>query len=404
MPELELVPERMAAGGDAIARDATGRVVFVAGALPGERVRVRVVAERADFARAVVCEVVDASVHRAEPPCPNVARGCGGCQWQHVSPEAQRRLKEGIVADALRRIARIADPPLAPTVALRTEGYRTTLRLAVDPEGRAAFRRAGSHSLVVPGTCLVAHPLLAGPLRDGRFRGATSVTLRCGAATGERLVWAVPTADSVELPDDGHAAPVVAAPGTSGAWGAAHHEVVRGRRFRVSARSFFQASREGAEALVGLVLAAAEHLPPAHAVDLYSGVGLFAAPLAAAGWRVTAVETAASAVADARHNLAGLDARVVRADVARWHPRPAAFVVADPPRAGLGRAGVAAVVACGPERVVLVSCDPAAAARDTAHLLAAGYRLVRVTPVDMFAHTAHVEVVSEFAARGRHVR
>lgn len=397
MPGAEVVLrcERVVAGGDALARDGGGLVVFVPGALPGERVRARLVEVRADYARAELVEVLDAAPGRVVPPCPQVARGCGGCGWQHVDPEVQRALKAAIVADALRRLARLAAPPVAATVALPTAGYRTTLRMAVAPDGRPAFRRAGSHELVAVPACLVAHPLLAPLLADGRYHGATEVTLRCGDATGERLVWAEPSAAGVSLPAT--AATVVAGPDRPPGAAAAHHEVVAGHRFRVSARSFFQPSRVGAEALVALVTAAAAATAPGRAVDLYAGVGLFAAALAASGWSVTAVEASAHAAADARHNLAGLPARVVRADARRWRPHRARLVVADPPRVGLGPAGVTTVVAARPARVVLVSCDPAACGRDAALLAGAGYRLEQAVPVDLFPHTPHVEVVSTFA-------
>lgn len=390
--------ERVVAGGDALARDGSGLVVFVAGALPGERVLVRRTAVRADYARAEVLEVLEPAPGRVEPPCPQVARGCGGCGWQHVEPAAQRALKAAIVADALRRLARVAMPPVDETVALPTEGYRTTLRMGVTPDGRPAFRRAGSHELVGVPTCLVAHPLLAPLVAEGRFPGAAEVTLRCGAATGERLVWAAPTAAGVTLP--ALAATVVAGPDRPPGATAAYHEVVAGHRFRVSAGSFFQPSQVGAEALVALVTGQAADLEPGRAVDLYAGVGLFAAALAGRGWSVTAVEASPSAAADARHNLAGLPARVVRADARRWRPHRARLVVADPPRAGLGPGGVTTVAAARPERVVLVSCDPASLGRDAALLARAGYRLERAVPVDLFPHTPHVEVVSTFVPAG----
>jgi 23S rRNA (uracil1939-C5)-methyltransferase len=131
----------------------------------------------------------------------------------------------------------------------------------------------------------------------------------------------------------------------------------------------------------------------ASSVDLYAGVGLFSGVLPG---RVVAVEGRASAAADARVNLRDREVRVVRADVTRWKPQPADFVVADPARAGLGRAGVDVVVGCDPATVALVSCDPASLARDARLLVDHGYRLASVTPVDLFPHTFHVETVSVF--------
>src|SRR5690606_23205851 len=135
------------------------------------------------------------------------------------------------------------------------------------------------------------------------------------------------------------------------------HEDVAGARLRVSARAFFQPGPAAAEALVGAVAAAAGEVGDGtRLVDLYGGVGLFAATVGRRA-RVELVEASAPAVADARVNLRGRPARVVRSDVARWRPRRADVAVADPPRAGLGRAGVRAVAATGAARVVLVSCD-----------------------------------------------
>ncbi|HEX6568842.1 MAG TPA: hypothetical protein VF015_06745 [Acidimicrobiales bacterium] len=174
------------------------------------------------------------------------------------------------------------------------------------------------------------------------------------------------------------------------------HEEVAGVRLRVSARSFFQAGPEAAEALVGAVGAAAGWTTdPRRVADLYGGVGLFAATVGRDD-RVELVEASASAAADARVNLGGLDARVVRSDVARWHPRRMDLVVADPPRAGLGRGGTRVVAATRAPVLVLVSCDAGALGRDARLLREAGYDLVSSTVVDVFPQTPHVEVVSRF--------
>ena len=379
---LELSPTAMAAGGDAIARDPSGRVVFVTGALPGERVRVALVDERRDYAKARTLEVLDPSPDRVAPPCPELARGCGGCQWQHVAVEAQGRLKADIVRDALRRVGRLDGPDPRPTVELAAEGYRTTVRAAV-VEGRAGYRRGGSHDTVTVESCLIAHPLVADLLVDGRFGSASEVVLRAGARTGERLAAPVPDGAAITVPADVRRDHL--------------HEVVAGRHWRISAGSFFQSSPDGADALVALVAEAADGAgPPGTAVDLFSGVGLFAGVLASRGWSVTAVEGSKDAVGDARVNLRTEDATAVHADVNRWTPSPADLVVADPSRAGLGRRAVGTVGATGARRVVLISCDAAAFGRDAGLLTAAGFTLTAVTPVDLFPHTSHVEVVSVY--------
>lgn len=386
--QLELTTTGIAAGGDAIAREPEGRVVFVAGALPGERVLARAVQVRRDFVRAVTLEVVEAAPDRVEPPCPRVADGCGGCQLQHVTPAGQRRLKEAIVTDALRRIGKLDAPPVRPTVALSDAGYRTNVRAAV-VDGRAGYRRFHGHDVVAVGDtgCLVAHPLIDELLRDGRFDGADEVALRCGARTGERLVAVESNPRRVRVPADVR----IATPKRM-AW---FHEQAAGRTWRISAGSFFQSRPDGADVLARLVDDVVRRTPGLRtAVDLYSGVGLFAGVLADAGLSVRAVEGDVSGVADAKVNLADDDVSVIQADVTRWTPERADLVVADPARSGLGSRGVDVVAGCRPSLVVLVSCDPAALGRDVGLLAAKGYVLESATPVDLFPHTFHTEVVS----------
>ena len=320
-----------------------------------------------------------------------------------MAAEAQERLKAGIVVDALRRIGRLADPPSPTTVALDGPALRTTARLAVTADGRVGHRRRGNEdagAAVATDACLAVHPSLEELIVDGRYPGAGEVLLRVGVASGERLVQVRTGAADVRVPSD----VVVVAQGDGRP--AFVHEEVAGRRFRVSAGSFFQPGPVAAEGLVAAVSAAVgESLPTGgggHLVDAYAGVGLFASALGAArGARVTAVESDRAASADARVNLADLDAKVVVSEVGRWKPtgtraRSVDVVVADPSRPGLGRPGVAALTALDAPRLVLVSCDPASLGRDVALLAAAGYRLSSVAMVDAFPHTFHVETVSRF--------
>jgi 23S rRNA (uracil1939-C5)-methyltransferase len=382
---VDVTPTAMVAGGDAIARDADGRVVFVDGGLPGERVTVEVVSPRRSYAMARVVEVLEPSLDRIPAPCPEVERGCGACQWQHITVDAQQRFKADIVRDAIRRLGGFEPPAFAPTVTLAPWAFRTTVRAAV-VKGRAGFRRAHSHDVVAVDGCLVAHPLLTELIVDGRYRGAGEVLLRCGARTGERLAAATPRRAAVTVPDDVRSDHL--------------HELAVGRSWRISARSFFQSRVDGVDALAAVVANAADELGVARtAIDLYSGVGVFAGVLAARGWSVTAVESARSAVADTRVNLRGLTVEVVRADVTQWTAPHAELVVADPTRAGLGRHGVDAIEASGARRAILVSCDAASLGRDAGLLSRAGYDLTAVTPVDLFPQTAHVEVVTVFDRR-----
>ncbi|MPY93186.1 MAG: TRAM domain-containing protein [Acidimicrobiia bacterium] len=388
---VELAVTGLAVGGDGVGRDPSGRVVFVRGAVPGDRVRARVTEARRRHARAELIAVTEAAPTRRAPPCPEVARGCGGCSLQHLVLDEQRRLKRQLVLDALTRIGGLDEPDVRLGPALAAHGFRTTLRLAVR-DGRAAFRRARRRSTVAVAGCWVAHPLLAELVEEGQFGAATEVTLRAGAATGERIAVVRPDTSGVRVPAD------VAVVGARAAGGraAAYHEVVAGRRLRVSAGSFFQSRLDGAELLVERVGAAVADLAPraAHLVDAYGGVGLLSA--AGGAGRVTLVEAAACAAEDARHNLADLDATVAAVPVERWRPEPADVVVADPARHGLGAKAADVLAASSAAVLVLVSCDAGSLGRDAGELARRGFRLERSEVLDLFPHTAHVEVVSRF--------
>ncbi len=392
---IELTLDAMATGGEAVGRDADGRVTFVVGARPGERVSVELEKVKKRHAHGHLVEGLDPSDARRPPPCPHVGRGCGGCGWQHVQPAAQRAFKVAIIRDVLQRIAHVADPDVRPGPELAATDYRTTVRAAVTG-GRAGFHRARSRDVVTIDDCGVAHPLLADLFADARYPGCTQVTLRVGARTGERLVLASPRADEVEVADD---VTLVGTDEVNAGRHAWHHELVDGARWRISATSFFQARPDGAEALIDAVHAGLSDTS-GRLVDLCCGVGLLGGSLARRDpgrWRLTGVERHRPAVHDARWNLADLnDAVLVRASLDSWKPRPAAAVVADPARAGLAARGVASVAATGAERVVLVSCDPGAMGRDAGLLAEYGYRLSHATLVDLFAQTPHIEAVSVF--------
>lgn len=418
---IEVEVTGVAAGGEGVGRLPDGRAVFVRAAIPGDRVAVGLTQDKRRFARGAVLEVLAAGPDRVEPPCALVAAGCGGCDWQHVAPTAQRRLKATIVADALQRIGRLpvdAIPEIDPGVELASYGYRTTVRVGV-LDGRAAFHphHRGDLLAIGEGGCLVAHPLVDEVLRDGRFGTAAEVTVRAGVATGERLALVAPRVP-IDGDDDELAVPegvaVVGADELEGGHRAWIHEDVGGRRWRISADSFFQGRPDGAAAMAEAVASAvlAGPLPAADApvrlVDLYGGVGLLggivADRLVAAGHApptLQVVEANRSSLADARHNLADLPGhRIVGADVRRWRPSVASVVVADPSRHGLGAEAVAPIVGTEAPSVVLVSCDPGALGRDAGLLAAAGYRLASVELVDLFPQTAHVEVVSAWRLPG----
>lgn len=397
-----VVAERLVAGGSALTRRADGRIVLVPGALPGERVEIAL--ERRHGAdRGRLLRIIEASPARVDPSCPQVAAGCGGCDLAMFSHPEQAPAKVAIVADALRRLGRIPDPVVRMGPRLEPWGFRTTLRVAV-LDGRPGLRRADSHDVVVLDSCDIAHPSIGQLLAEGEFGDATDATIRVGARTGERMVVCSPSASGVRMPPD---VMVVGSDELTAGRRAWIHDEVAGHRWRISAGSFFQTRPDGAEALVEVVRSSvADVLDDRHPtsgtlVDAYCGVGLFAGSLLSGrdGWRAVGVERNRSSVADARINLQGLDARVIAGPVERFKAPRAEIVVADPSRAGLGRAGVEALISAGAPRLVLVSCDPASAGRDVALLDAAGYSAIESVVVDLFPHTHHTEVVTRFDLR-----
>ena len=380
--------ERLVAGGDAMARDTDGRIVFVDGALPGETADVEFIEEKRDFARARLRSVAVASAQRVTPPCAHVAEGCGGCNWQHLAASAQHDAKVDIVREAFARTGRLPEVRIARGASVGHDALRTTVRMAVTADGRLGFRRSGSHDVVGVEHCLVMHPQLAQLISDIRVRGVGEVTLRCGDATGERGVWSHDRARLLGLPDD------VA----TGA-GAVVHEEVAGVRLRVAMESFFQASRQAAELLVDAVGRASQGLlngSEGPVVDAYGGIGLFSATLVPRDVQAVVVESSKSACDDAYSNLRGRTADIVQARFEQWVAQPAGLVIADPARSGLGKPGVGVIVETDAPRVVLVSCDAVAAARDARLLVDAGYQLDNVEVLDLFPHTHHVEVVATY--------
>jgi 23S rRNA (uracil1939-C5)-methyltransferase len=391
--KLILQVTRIAAGGDGIANAADGKVVFVPGTMPGDTVEVALVNQKKRFANARLLEVIEPAPGRRAAPCPHIPDGCGGCDWQHVSPGTQKDLRVAIVSDALRRIGRLdaelvsrvvhAGPPLIPV------GYRTTVR-AIVQNGRAGYRRASSHDAVVVNSCMVAHPLVEEILVAGRFPGATEVTVRVGANTGERLVIVEPSARGANVPDG---VAVIGTDDLEAGRQAYFHEEVAGHRFRISAQSFFQCRPDGAQVLTELAAEAIKDVD-GDLLDAYGGVGLFGS-ICSRGRPVTGVELNPFAVADARVNLPP-GSQVVESAFCDWEPQPFAAVIADPARSGLGETDAIVLTQTEAQTIVLVSCDPASLGRDAGLLTTMGYELERTDVVDLFGQTSHTECVSKF--------
>jgi 23S rRNA (uracil1939-C5)-methyltransferase len=435
---LELT--HLAAGGDAFGRY-EGRAIFVTGGLPGELVRARVTQAHKSFARAEVVEILRASTDRVAPPYPELGAS-GGFQWQFLSYPAQLLWKARIVREQLMRIGHFADPDVRPTLGM-PEGadlwaYRTVTQFAVGADGAVGFRRAGSHDVIDMPDCPLAHPVLAAIYRDVRSwlratwgeRAAGMIgrfSLRIGlggdlradteAVSGVLTLEAGPGLSANErqtICDRALASSSklvgVALLDSSGRRRLALagrdyvYERVLERRFRVSAGSFFQVNGAQTPVLLQQALAAAAIRPGENALDGYSGAGLFSLFLAERAAHVWAIESASSAVADARanaeangfQNVTFLDGQVelmidqlVRAD------ERIDVALVDPPRAGCDPRVLRAIQELAPRALVYVSCDPATLARDLRLFCGEGdYQLARVQPVDMFPGAAHIECVA----------
>lgn len=388
--EVRLWPERFVAGGDAIGHDVDGRVVFVRGAAPGDEVAAVVVEDARGWRRAVVSEVIVASRDRVVPPCPQRRIGCGGCDWQHLAVGAQLAAKVEIVRDAFRRTARLPEARVTVGGAVRPDGYRTTLRVVGDSDGRPSLRAERSHDAIPVLGCIVAHHGLRDLLDDIRISPGLEATLRVSAATGSvGALWDRRAGEVTGLP-----------PGTAIGPRGRIDEEVAGRRLLVSNASFFQSGPTAAELLVDAVARAAPELDHAACVlDAYAGVGLFAVVAVPEHAHVITVESSRSAVADSRVNLAGRSATVERGEFGRWGGpgrRRVDVAIADPARSGLAKPGTAALARARAPVVVLVSCDPVSAARDAALLAGHGYRHDGTQVLDVFPHTHHVECVTRF--------
>lgn len=362
---LEVGP--WAHGGHCVARF-EGQVVFVRHAMPGELVRVRVTSRTAKFLRADAVEVLRASPHRVSPPCPWAGR-CGGCDFQHVSLDEQRRLKALVVRETLQRIGGISWPVEVEAVAGDDGlGWRTRMRYAV-VDGRPGMYAHRSHDLVEIDRCLLAHPGTPDVL-SGQWPGVGSVNA------------------------------VVSSEGqTSGTL----VERVHHRRFRVAADGFWQVHPAAATTLVDAVLAGLEPRSGETALDLYAGVGVFAAFLAEAGCPVLAIESDRAAVSHARRNLADLPSVAIergRVDrvLARLELGSVDLVVLDPPRTGAGASVVRRIAGLRPRRIGYVACDPASLARDLRSFLGLGYHLESLRAFDLFGMTHHIECVAMLRA------
>jgi 23S rRNA (uracil1939-C5)-methyltransferase len=407
---LELTLTTLTYGGDAMGRDSTGRAVFVPFGLPGETVRARLVEERKNFARAELVEVLQASPKRIAPKCRHFGT-CGGCHYQNLAYPDQLAAKTEIIRDQLMRIGKIENPPVREIVASPVEwNYRNHIQFHLDENARLGFIRAGAESArhespysVLPiSECQLPEAALDALWPNLQFETGTPLE-RVALRAGDELLLVLES-DSPETPEIEIEAElsvvhlteedVVVIAGDD-------HIVIEvlGKPFKVSAGSFFQVNTAMAGKMVNHILALIPiNHPPLTILDVYCGVGLFSAFLAPRCEKLIGIELSPSACADFAVNLdefenvelyeAPAEAVLPRLDV------KAEVVILDPPRAGLDRAALDALMALQPPMIIYISCDPSTLARDAKRMLEHGYTLQQVTPFDLFPQTYHIESIS----------
>ena len=444
--ELELRVDSLAFGGRGVARH-DGVVVFVGGALPGDRVRARVTKVKRRHADAVVVERVEAGPDRVPAPCPHFG-SCGGCRWQDLLYERQLEHKETQVHDALQRIGHLDGYERAPIVPATAQlAYRNKLEYAwtATPDGPAlGFHAAGRWDEVLDlSVCLLTgdsgNAIRAAFVAWARAEGLEAydqhthagylrhLVVREGLRTGQALCILVTAPGTLEGAERLQERLADACPGVVGVLHAVNDGVAEvtaglaarplfGRTWfeeevldltlRVSAGAFLQTNTAMTDLLYREAVAQAALTGDEVVWDLYSGLGSIALALAGRARRVIGIEIGEEAVARARENAAlngignaefhtGDAAKAVRPLLEQGLPRPDVVVV-DPPRAGLTPRAVRRVLELAPRRIVYVSCNPTTLAGNGQLLGEGGYQLRRVRPFDLFPHTPHVECVATF--------
>lgn len=413
--DIDVSIESLAYGGNAVARH-EGRVIFVPGSVPGEKVRVRVTTDHGSWAEAELVQVLEKGESRVDPPCPIVA-DCGGCPWQHVEYATQLEAKQTAVVEAFRRIGGLPDVAVEPIVASPdTFGYRNRLSLRFDG-GRIGFYQARTNRLVPVPDCLLAEDVVRDAI-PGVERFLASLDTRVmrveiasrgqlpgvsvAVQSGSRLRHGDTLAAHAVVEDRNSPVRglVMHGRGWKRAWGDPRRrfEVAPGVSVDFPGASFGQVNTRANLDLVRMVVQRCTEKVPARLVELYAGAGNFSFAVAQRAGRVLAVDEDEGAIEAGREAAREAGLRNLRFAAARaeaWLAEakgPVDVLLVDPPRSGLGAAASPAA-ALGAQRVVYVSCNPSTLARDVRTFTGAGYRVRSVAPIDLFPQSFHVETV-----------
>lgn len=409
----EVTFDKLTYGGSALGRLADGRAIFVPFALPGERARVRVVQQKAGYARGQLIEMLEPSPDRIKARCKHFGL-CGGCHYQQLSYEKQVEAKAEILRDQLGRIAKIENAPVQPTVAAPNPwNYRNQIQFRLTREGRLGYivaeGRAGpADDVFAVEECHLPIPSIDELWRQIGFEtlpAIARVTLRAGADDELMMVLEGTSETAPEVEIEGSLSVVHTFEGDCFALAGRDFLKMRlgGRDFQVTATSFFQVNTAVAEKMVEHVLSLVPDTTET-IIDVYCGVGLFSAFLALRCRRLIGIEESAAACKDFEINLDEFDnVELYEASAEEVLPSletRADIVVLDPPRAGLGAQVLEALARSKPTKIIYVSCDPSTLARDLKRLIEEGFRLVQVTPFDMFPQTYHIESISVLERAG----
>ncbi|RSS85324.1 class I SAM-dependent RNA methyltransferase [Streptomyces sp. WAC05950] len=419
--EVEVGP--VAHGGHCIARTAEGRVLFVRHTLPGEKVVAKVTEGDVDsrFLRADAITVLDASKDRVEAPCPYAGPGkCGGCDWQHAKPGAQRRLKGEVVAEQLKRLAGLTaeeagwDGTVMPAEgdklpAGQVPQWRTRVQYAVDEDGTVGLRKHRSHEIEPIDHCMIAAQGVSelGIEKQDWPQMATVEAIAASGSQDRQVVLTPRPGGRLPLVELDKPVSVLRVEEKDGGVHRVHgrpfvRERADGRTYRVGMGGFWQVHPQAADTLIKAVMQGLMPRKGEMALDLYCGVGIFAGALAerlGETGAVLGIESTKRAVEDARHNLADFPrVRIEQGKVETVLPKTGItecdLVVLDPPRAGAGKQTVRHVAGLSARRIAYVACDPAALARDLAYFAEAGYKPRTLRVFDLFPMTHHVECVA----------
>ena len=404
----DILLEKLTYGGEAMGRLPDGRAVFIPFGLPSETVRVRLTQEKQNFARGELLEVLTASPKRIDPKCKHFGK-CGGCHYQNLSYENQLQAKTEILRDQLQRIGKIENPPVKPIVASPLEwNYRNHVQFHLTAEGKVGFINSKGNSVFPIEECHLPETSIDSFWRELQFesnKDVERVSLRAGQDEELMVLLESENPETPELEIEADVSvvhlfdehPVVIA-------GQDHFVVsVLEKDFRVSAASFFQVNTKMAEKMVEHLLIRLPVSMSTTLLDVYCGVGLFSKFFAAKCQQVIGIEASESACEDFVFNLDEFD-NVELYEGAAEEILPglagrldsSTYVIVDPPRAGLERHALDAIISIRPQIIAYVSCDPSTLARDAARLINGGYRLVEVTPFDIFPQTYHIESISIF--------